>query len=80
MRLWEDAVLRIKAERLQRDWSQQTLAHRAGMAVADISRIENGRLRPYPGQTKRLARALGLDAGDLLKSADIVVVEQEPAR
>ena len=68
-------MLRIKAERLRRGWSQQDLAHRARMAASDISRIENGRLSPYPGQVKRLARTLKLDASDLLKSVDITVVK-----
>ena len=66
-------MLRIKAERLLRDWSQQDLAHRARMAAADISRIETGRLRPYPGQAKRLARTLKLHASELLQSVDIAV-------
>jgi ribosome-binding protein aMBF1 (putative translation factor) len=29
------------------------------MAAGDVGRIEAGRLRPYDGQLKKLARALG---------------------
>lgn len=59
-------MLKIKARRLQRGWNQQTLAQRAKMQAADVSRIENSRLIPYAGQAKKLARALGLQPDELL--------------
>jgi transcriptional regulator with XRE-family HTH domain len=64
-------MLRIKAERQKRKWSQTTLAARAGsMSAADISRIENGLLKPYPQQLARLARALKVPPDQLLEPND----------
>ena len=62
----ERRMLRVKAERLRRRWSQVHLAYWSGLSVADISRIETGRLRPYPGQLAKLASALEVDGGTLL--------------
>ena len=67
-------MLRVKFERLRRGWNQTTLAFRARVSAAEISRIETGRAKPYPGQVKRLCRALGLTAGSLLEN----VVEDGP--
>ncbi len=50
---------RLKEVRKERGLSQLRLALLTGIAPGDISRIENGWIRPYPGWRKRLARALG---------------------
>lgn len=60
-------MLRIKFERLRRGWSQTVLAYHATMSVADVSRIESGRLRPYPSQLEKLATALSVQPDALLK-------------
>jgi transcriptional regulator with XRE-family HTH domain len=62
-------MLRVKHERLLRGWTQTVLAYHAGMSAAEISRIESGRLRPYPGQVERLSVALGVPAKALLEEA-----------
>ncbi len=62
-------VTRMKAERLRRHWTQTDLAYHARMSPSDISRIENGRLIPYPGYAERLARALGLSPEELQRPA-----------
>jgi len=54
-------ILRIKAERLSRGWNQTELAYFAQMSSADVSKIESGRMVPYPGHAQRLARVLGLE-------------------
>jgi transcriptional regulator with XRE-family HTH domain len=56
---------KAKRNRLRLGWSQQELAVFAGVSVADVSRIETGRLRPYPGQAQKLAHVLGLRAEEL---------------
>lgn len=63
-------MLRLKAERLRRGWTQTDLAYHARMTAAEISRIETGRLRPYPGQADRLSCVLGLRLEDLLEPAN----------
>jgi transcriptional regulator with XRE-family HTH domain len=59
-------VLRVKAERLRRRWTQTQLGARAGLSASEISKIETGRAQPYPRQLQRLARALKTNAGELL--------------
>ncbi len=61
-------VLRVKYERLRRGWSQTVLSYYTNVTSADISRIETGRLRPYPTQLRKLATVLDVPPEDLLKS------------
>ena len=63
-------MLRLKAERLRRGWSQTALAFHAGMSVADISRIETRRMWPYDSQLLKLATALGVETEALLGDVD----------
>ena len=58
-------MTKAKVERLRRGWSQQQLALFALIWPSDVSRIETGRTRPYPGQAKRLAKVLGLTPKEL---------------
>ena len=60
-------MIRLKAERLRRGWTQIDLAFRSRVQPAEISRFENGNAKPYPGQAKRLAAALGLEPRQLLE-------------
>ena len=61
-------MLRIHAERLRRGWTQTDLAYRArGLSPADISRIENGWLVPYPRQREALSKALEIATDRLLE-------------
>ena len=62
-----NSMLRVKAERLNRGWTQTELAYFARMSSAEVSRIESGRMIPYPEHARRLARALGLDPSQLLE-------------
>jgi transcriptional regulator with XRE-family HTH domain len=50
---------RIRAARQAKRWTQVQLHIAAGVALGDVSKIENGRLLA-PGQLKRLAEALSL--------------------
>jgi transcriptional regulator with XRE-family HTH domain len=60
-------MTRMKQRRQQLGLTQTVLAARAGrLAPSDISRFETGRQVPYPGQTKRIARVLGLTPAELL--------------
>jgi transcriptional regulator with XRE-family HTH domain len=60
-------MLKVKAERLRRRWTQTTLAYHAKLSPAEISKIESGRMRPYPSQATRLADALGVQVEQLLE-------------
>ena len=60
-------MIRLKAERLRRGWTQIDLAYHSRVHPAEISRFETGNARPYPGQARRLAAALEIDPEALLQ-------------
>ncbi len=55
----------LKEIRTRKGLSQLSLAKLTDIAPADISRIENGWLKPYSGWRKRLADALGVSEAEL---------------
>jgi ribosome-binding protein aMBF1 (putative translation factor) len=65
-------MLLLTREREARGWSRNELARRARMAAGDVGRIETGRLRPYGGQLKKLARAMGWPIGDAERLLDVI--------
>lgn len=52
----------IRSLREEKAWSQETLAHEAGMATSQLSRIERGERRLVTKQLDALAAALGTSA------------------
>jgi len=60
-------ITRMKAERIRRGWNQTELAAKSGLSGADISRIESGRMVPYPIQAVRVAKALRIQMRTLLE-------------
>jgi ribosome-binding protein aMBF1 (putative translation factor) len=65
-------MIKLKAERLEKKWSQQDLAYHAHMAVSDVCRIERGWMKPYPSHATRLAAALGLAPNELLEPVAVL--------
>jgi transcriptional regulator with XRE-family HTH domain len=61
------AMVRLKAERLNRGWTQQQLGFYASVSAADISKMERGWMKPYPRPAARLAFVLGLKPEELLE-------------
>jgi len=61
---WGDT---LKRRRLERGWTQQALADRAGVARNTIARLETGNRRPSFQMLERLARAFRLSLADLLR-------------
>lgn len=59
-------ITRMKAERVRRGWTQAELATKAGLKGPEISRIESGRMKPYPTQVARLSKVLKLEMFALL--------------
>lgn len=60
-------VVRIRAVREQKGWSQAELAERAGTRQATISEIETGRnSRIDLSLLERIAVALGVEPGELI--------------
>ena len=56
---------RLREVRSAKSMSQLALAKLTDISPWDISRIENGVLKPYPGWRKRLAKALGVPERDV---------------
>lgn len=54
-------MLQITEERKRQGLSMSALAAKAGMHISSVSQIENGHLVPYPGQMKKLSKALEWD-------------------
>lgn len=56
---------KLKEIRKERGLSQLKLSFLTGIQPSDISRIENGRLRPFPSWRERLAKVLGETEAEL---------------
>lgn len=61
---------RIRELRLSAGMSQETLAEKAGISPNTVSRIEGGLTEMYVETFRKLAQALGADAGGLLCRED----------
>ena len=59
--------LTLKAERARRDWTQEKLAHDAGLSVSQIARMERGHRDAGVTRIVRVAWALGIEPGVLLQ-------------
>jgi XRE family transcriptional regulator, regulator of sulfur utilization len=58
----------VRRLRRERDWTQEQLGKRAGLAQAHISEIESEvRAHPTAVVVKKLARALGVPVTELLE-------------
>lgn len=53
-------MMQLRKERERRGLSQTKLSAMTGIASTDISAIENGWKRPFPGWKKRIVKALGI--------------------
>lgn len=59
-------MLKLSAERMRRGWSKAELARRAKLDQGTMSKIELGRVIPYPVQLVRVASALKMPADALM--------------
>lgn len=55
----------LRETRLKKGLSQLDLAKLTNIAPTDISRIENGWLKPYPGWRRKLTEALDVPEDEL---------------
>jgi transcriptional regulator with XRE-family HTH domain len=68
MDLVQQLGVNVRRTRLERGMSQEALAAEAGMKRSYVSDLERGVRNPSVNALGRLARALGADPADLLKS------------
>jgi len=57
----------LKKQRLKKGISQGVLCRRLGVDRAYISTIENGKQNPTLATVEKIAKALSVEAGELLK-------------
>lgn len=57
---------KIRKLRKERDWTQAQLGERAGIDIHNVTRYENGRIRPRAKVLQRFADALGVAVEELL--------------
>lgn len=57
----------LRRAREQREMTQEEVAERSGVHVTEVSRIEGGKRDPRVSTVQRLADAVGVPPGDLLR-------------
>jgi transcriptional regulator with XRE-family HTH domain len=57
----------VRVARLEREWTQERLAHESGLAVVQISRIERGKREVRLTTLLRLLKALDVSPERLLE-------------
>lgn len=66
MNIRERLAANMRRLRQRRGWSQEEFAHHAGLHRTYVSDLERGARNPTIAVIGKLARALGVTAGDLL--------------
>ena len=66
-------MIELTRQRESFGWNKRELGQRADLHPARVGSIENGRVRPYPPELERLARALGFhgDPADLVREVEV---------
>lgn len=75
---WRGArsVLRVRAERLKRGWTQAEVGRRCGIDQGTLSRLEHGAIPAYPGWARRLSNLFKVGRDKLFQE----VSPDEPKR
>jgi transcriptional regulator with XRE-family HTH domain len=60
----------LREVRLSQDLSQEKLAHRCGLNMTHVARIERGEREPGVRTVSKLARGLGISAAVLFEGID----------
>lgn len=58
---------RVREFRTRRDWTQEKLGEQAGLSYKFIGEIERGIGNPTIDSIEQIARAFGIDVGDLFR-------------
>jgi len=69
----EENMLEITRQREGFGWTKRELGQRADLHPSRVGVIENGRVKPYPVELERLARALGYhgEPADLVREVEV---------
>lgn len=72
-------MFKLRALRLELDWTLLKVASLTGISPGDISEIERGYRKVYPGWRRRLADAYGVKESDLFDPETGALLEAEAA-
>lgn len=61
-------MLRLRLERQRRGWSQTRLTELTGISTSELSQIERGQRRAFPGWRRRIAAAFNLPEAYLFET------------
>ena len=66
-------MIELTRQRQAFEWSKRELGQRADLHPNRVGQIENERVRPYPPELERLARALGYhgEPADLVREVEV---------
>ena len=64
-------MTKMKFKRQEMKLSQQAVGYLSGVSAADVSRIENVRMKPYESQADRIGKVLKLSPAELQELADV---------
>ncbi len=64
-------MLKLTFEREKIGMSKAELSRKAGLDQSLISKIESGRIKPYPSEINRISYVLGLPAEQLLTEVSL---------
>lgn len=65
--------MRVRFERMKRDWSQEQLADLAGIGRTTITAIERNISSPTLDMVEKISKALGYEPYQLLKFNDLEI-------
>lgn len=68
---WQATTERLKDVRIQKQWTQKTLAERVGINQSTVSDYEAGRIRPSFESLARLLEGLGLEGDVTIAKGDV---------
>jgi len=60
-------LLKLRKIRKEKGWSLTDVTVKTGIPEPTLSALEGGKLHPYPGYKRRLAKALGVPEAELFQ-------------
>ena len=63
-------LLKLRKARQERGWSLTTVTMKTGIPEPTLSGLESGKVHPYPGYKRRLAKALGIPKDELFEKVE----------
>ncbi|GKU84900.1 hypothetical protein NCCP28_42960 [Niallia sp. NCCP-28] len=72
--------MRLRAARMEHNWSREELEYRSGVSYNHIGKIERGEAHPKLKTFHLLLKALGINSNQFLQSVEKELNEQFPIK